>query len=60
MDEFVLLVLSLNFIFRQSLLHVELTLEIETDSYENDEEITEEHYFQRKVFLGNYFLNTNV
>jgi type II secretory pathway pseudopilin PulG len=47
-------------IFRQSLLHIELTLEIETDSYENDSEITEEHYFQRKVFLGNYYLNTSV
>ena len=46
--------------FRKSLLKVELLLEIEMDSYENDEQITEEHYFQRKVFLGNYYLNTNV
>jgi len=44
--------------FRDALIQIELTLEITTESYENDEEITEDHYFQRKVFLGNYYLNT--
>ena len=46
--------------FKTSLLKIELVMELETETYENDKVVTEEHYFQRKVFLGNYYLNKNV